>query len=462
MTTFEKIWQYGINYKTDSTNTTTMQKNGVWWFKAFLKGDLPRRNLSKTLSGDGVAHVEVATTTQDLLTQGLWTCYYSCDGSTAGTPGDGIDRWGDGTGAPGTTTLNMGGNAGTTNSGSAASFTTGATIAGAVRMTGVANMTTNDVGNFMTITGAATSANNSPTNTPFKIVQFNSSTSVDIYNPLGATTDANNGSIAWTERNPYTPTANTWTSIVTSGGAHSWFVLKSPIAIGPYYIILDYNTGSASQLNIWMSKAAPTGGTTSARPTATDEMQILNSSIVSQFTQNTTTGNYMHGILSTDGYFNCFISRGNGAGYVESAWIWQILGDTKAPDNYKAYSFYNWGNGGEAITIGSLQTTNRQVARNFNGSAIMSGTMAVFYSNGNNYALLDLGLIDFNDGQYDDLPIYIFNNASGQYTLKGRLVDIRQCPGALPSGFTEPSPSNPVSTCIGSTVWVPCNLPFIL
>ncbi len=468
MTTFEKTWQFGINYRLDSTSTTTTNRHAIWWFKAFLMGQLPQRNFSASLSGDAVAHVEVSTTTQDVLTQGLWTCYYSSNGTTAGTAGDGYDYWANGTiGIIGGTTLNMGGRAGLTSNGAVASFTTGATIVGAVRLTGVTNMAATDVGNFMTITGAATAANNSATNTPFKIVQYNSATSVDIYNPLGATTDANNGAISWVERNPYIPTTNSWTSMVCGTGVHPWFVLKSPLALGPYYIILDYNTASAVALNIWMSKTAPTGGTTSARPTATDEVQILSSVTLSQFMTNV-AASVVHGMLSTDGYFTLSIARGNGTGYCETAWFWQILADTKSADLYKAVSYYNWQNSGDAWLLSGLTTNARWAGRYFNGSNTLASLQAIYYEyGGTQFILNDMTSCDLTDSQVDDLPIYLFNNSAGQYTIKGRLVDIRQCPAALPSGFTEPSPSSPTSIALGTFsntggVWLPCNLTYIL
>jgi hypothetical protein len=64
------------------------------------------------------------------------------------------------------------------------------------------------------------------------------------------------------------------TKIVGASGAHSWFVFKSPTGIatgGPYYCIIDLNNATISTFVLVFSNAAPTGGTTSARPTATDE-----------------------------------------------------------------------------------------------------------------------------------------------------------------------------------------------
>lgn len=67
-----------------------------------------------------------------------------------------------------------------------------------------------------------------------------------------------------------------------AGSAHSWAVLKSSgsicaaLASTPFYLIIDWGTGADTTFNFLISKAAPTGGTTTARPTATDEVGLTN------------------------------------------------------------------------------------------------------------------------------------------------------------------------------------------
>ena len=71
--------------------------------------------------------------------------------------------------------------------------------AGVSTMTGLTGMTANSVGNFLTVSGAASAGNNGT----FLIVAFISATSVQIANAAGVAADANNGSITWTERRAY-------------------------------------------------------------------------------------------------------------------------------------------------------------------------------------------------------------------------------------------------------------------
>jgi len=82
--------------------------------------------------------------------------------------------------------------------GSAANVTTVA--AGVATITGLTGMTAQSVGSFLTLSGAASGGNNGT----FLIITYNSATSVDVSNSAAVASDGNNGSITWTERDPYT------------------------------------------------------------------------------------------------------------------------------------------------------------------------------------------------------------------------------------------------------------------
>jgi hypothetical protein len=81
--------------------------------------------------------------------------------------------------------------------GSAANITT--VGGGLATVTGLTGMSASSVGRFLTISGAASSGNNGT----FLIAAFISSSSVQVANASAVASDANNGSISWSERNPY-------------------------------------------------------------------------------------------------------------------------------------------------------------------------------------------------------------------------------------------------------------------
>lgn len=84
-------------------------------------------------------------------------------------------------------------------SGAAANIVAGAAV-GNMRVTGLTGMTALSVGNYLTISGAASAANNGT----FLIVAFGGATQVDVANAGAVIPDANNGALAWVERRPYT------------------------------------------------------------------------------------------------------------------------------------------------------------------------------------------------------------------------------------------------------------------
>jgi len=71
--------------------------------------------------------------------------------------------------------------------------------AGLSTLTGLTGMTANSVGNFLTVSGAASAGNNGT----FLIAAFISAVSVQVANAAGVAPDANNAAITWTERRAY-------------------------------------------------------------------------------------------------------------------------------------------------------------------------------------------------------------------------------------------------------------------
>jgi hypothetical protein len=77
-TTFELTWQEDNNRVPTQDTLAHLQAYLAWYLKALPMGQVTLTDSSGNPIGSP---------------SGLWTCYYSCDGSTAGTAGDGVDRW---------------------------------------------------------------------------------------------------------------------------------------------------------------------------------------------------------------------------------------------------------------------------------------------------------------------------------------------------------------------------------
>ena len=77
--------------------------------------------------------------------------------------------------------------------GSTASFNSIGAQPNSITITGLTNIVAGVVGQLMTFSGAHSSANNGS----FRVVAYNSPTSIDIYSPSGVYPDINNGVISW-------------------------------------------------------------------------------------------------------------------------------------------------------------------------------------------------------------------------------------------------------------------------
>lgn len=131
-----------------------------------------------------------------------WVTLSSSDGTTKDTTGTyANDKWN--------------GTIGTGGTGAAASITT--VVNGVATVTGLSGFASGTAGQrWLTISGAASGGNNGT----FKILSFVSATSVTIRNSAAVASDANNGSISWTER---IPLSDTYTI-----GASAWIVMQGP------------------------------------------------------------------------------------------------------------------------------------------------------------------------------------------------------------------------------------------
>lgn len=94
--------------------------------------------------------------------------------------------------------------------------------------------------------------------------------------------------------------------------AHSWIVLKQ-VGIGAYELLFSCENVTPSNLLIYVSLVGFTGGTTIARPTATDELPLLNPAGAAWGGVNAAgTASTLHVMNSTDGKSSRIIVCRNG------------------------------------------------------------------------------------------------------------------------------------------------------
>ena len=245
------------------------------------------------------------------------------------------------------------------------------------------------------------------------------------------------------------------------GIAHSWMVVKSPTALGPFYMIMNYV--SVTTIDLVFCKAAPTGGSTTNRPTSTDEWSYSSMA----YTSGAVTTHRMHGAVATDGTFFVLGSQ-NGNARAEMAILGMALKDARAVDGYNfvTYAGYVYAAGGALITASTTSGVANQggTAASWKGRAasgagpvVLAGLAPAYYSAGALSASAHLDVdADATDAKYNSLPIYIQTYTVGQKSVRGRLPfpDFAWASDAIAQG----SVSGAVDSACGGHIWIPANV----
>lgn len=260
----------------------------------------------------------------------------------------------------------------------------------------------------------------------------------------------------WTDT--YTPAKLVWAAI---GTARSWIVLKSPAAMGPYYLLIDCtgNTdGSTAWIMMWASKAAFTGGSITARPTSTKEWAVHPPATVSplrlQIWDGVVNGHNLHYTADANGNF-WYADSKNGTGIFHFCLGFQVLSETRSLDTQKGFTLGCFNTAGRgAFDLGSgVWTTSGQAAGHIGGRTSTDSASSV--------AAQDINLSFVNmisswanqtvansiDGTFDVWPVYVgSNNAAVMGSgSRGRLPDTALVGGSAVGNGAIPGSSAPSS-----------------
>lgn len=223
---------------------------------------------------------------------------------------------------------------------------------------------------------------------------------------------------------------NRWTGLAqvvraAAGVAHSWAVVRSQAALcgnGPYYCIIDVS-GSADYtlLNLIFSKTAPTGGTTTARPTSVDEWtHAVNQQVV----ENAIAGWRYHAWMSTDGNFVIGASK-NGSNFIWTAIA--AFDPEERPSGFTPYRLLTYAgySASGALQYSIFQTVSNWRGRKFDNSGNYSSiSLLCRKPSGSTYGLANIpagGDIYGSDSPRDQPYILIAD--SGYVGIAGRLPD---------------------------------------
>lgn len=249
------------------------------------------------------------------------------------------------------------------------------------------------------------------------------------------------------------------TKIVRASGAvaHSWIVLRSPnftaggITAVPFHVTIDYSGTLDYQAVFVFSKAAPTGGTITARPTATDEW--VHTAAQGQVNDATALPYKFNGWLATDGNFACGAAKTTST-MMYVGQMFHVLSNANANDLYPACSLLFYSVSG----TGAFGTSSALRGRSADGTvSFVAGNHA--YPRGVNDPIsMAIATGDVTISKYLRLPTWLYVNDVGAQSMRGRFADIViAAPSAAANqGYVEPATGAPVSQILGS-LWFPVN-----
>jgi hypothetical protein len=243
------------------------------------------------------------------------------------------------------------------------------------------------------------------------------------------------------------------------GNQHSWITLKSPNAMGPVYLTLDYSGAADNQITIVFGESAPAGGTVNDRPTHSDEWVYTDE----QFNDGTTGAHLFHGLLTVTGDF-IFLQSKTNSGRFNLGFLSQRLADTRTTDSYITPSFFEFNALGVMSRFSLNGTTNKWKGRNHDGTALVEPEPMHGATDSTTALTIDTNRIPFEDmqadaidGKYDDLPMYLYVQDTSQKSLRGRLSDLRWCPSVLADASAEPA-TGTVRSMIAGNIWIPADV----
>ncbi len=222
-----------------------------------------------------------------------------------------------------------------------------------------------------------------------------------------------------------------------AGSAHSWIVLRNT-AIGASADLLiscESASGNGANITIAISPSAGfTGGTTTARPTATDEIVVINNAAWGGVA-NTDASVKLHMMKSTDG--ECWRIFCCNTGQANTSWI---FGKTIA------FNASAWTNRlvmyaqGSTAGVNTLTNALLNTAANFTGRGVSSMTMylaGMYYASG----LANANITTANDlsSAWPFMPQQLVSATASNRGFQGYVCDLWYGSASVATGSTYPA-----------------------
>lgn len=198
----------------------------------------------------------------------------------------------------------------------------------------------------------------------------------------------------------------------TEGSAHSWIVLRNTNIASNFELLISCSSGSASNAIIAISPSAGfSGGTTTARPTATDEIVTINGAGWGITGDN---AGKLHVMISSDGQCTRLIMHSSNSPIM----CWII--------DKPQVAVSGWSNPSATLTLATAPVIlNLLNGANFNGRGVSSMTMFLTTEVAQSTSL-PATMITANDlsGNYPFFPTGLYSNTASNKGRHGSLFDL--------------------------------------
>lgn len=220
-----------------------------------------------------------------------------------------------------------------------------------------------------------------------------------------------------------------------AGVAHSWIVLKSPAALGPFYVCIDIaGAADTTAMSIFASKTAfSTGGTITARPTSATEWTVMPNG--STFFEAVNQAYSVHYICDANGAFTFHTSK-NSAGIFSGLVAMLPLIGTKPSEAHNLFGAWHHFTSSRGAPTGTGIAWN---GRTYNNGAVMSGGMQASTFGGQAFAG-SIGANAADGSKWDVLPVILGNVNASAAGIRGQVPDVGIV-GTPAVGASDPSTS---------------------
>jgi hypothetical protein len=243
----------------------------------------------------------------------------------------------------------------------------------------------------------------------------------------------------------------------TAGSNHSWIVLKSPVALGPMYMLIDWSTAADTTVTIRFSYNPFTlaAGTATTAPTSTASWvhtTDAGSTVAVPFNDGSASPHKLHRVTDANGNF-WFLTSKNASGIFHTLLGVQTLSETRTGETKPVFSFLHHqssGRGAGAFAGESVSTNHFNVVntlsqtgivavggRTYDNSALaLGGLITPSVVNYNSSTSGGVGAVEVSatrgwrgqvnaaDGTWDFFPVWVYTHNSLAAGIRGRIPDV--------------------------------------